>query len=151
MNQRSLLKPGEHSNHPIEFESLMKGFKKWLERTTTSPSGQHLGIYKSLLKDYPPKDPPPDQPPWTYGIDVMRCVYHLLQLALKHIHVYERWKTIWNMYLEKKPGNPLIDSLCTLHLFKADYNLLLKWHSSLGFTRSSKAKAVAEPAIVPLI
>ena len=39
MNQRCLLKPGEHSKHPIEFESLMKGFKKWPERTTTSPSG----------------------------------------------------------------------------------------------------------------
>jgi len=34
---------------------------------------------------------------------------------------------------QKKPGNPQIDLLCTLHLFEADYNLLLKWHSSKGF------------------
>jgi len=42
------------------------------------------------------------------------------------------------MYLEKKPGNPLIDCLCTLHLFKADYNLLQKWPSSRGFMSTSE-------------
>jgi len=40
---------------------------------------------------------------------------------------------VWNMYLENKPGNPQIDLLQTLHLFVADYKLLLKWHSSKGF------------------
>ncbi len=126
------------SAHPIEFETLMKGFKKWPERTTTSPSGRHLGVYKSLLKDHPPKDPPSNQPPQTYGIEVMQCVFRLLQLALRHVHVYDQWKTVWNMYLEKKPGHPSIDSLHTLHLFEADYNLLLKWHLSLGFMPKSK-------------
>jgi len=89
MNQCSLLKPGEQSKHPIKFKSLMASFKKWLEQTTTSPSRRHLGIYKLLLKDHPLKDPPPDQLLRTYGIDVMRCMYHLLQLTLKHVHVYE--------------------------------------------------------------
>jgi len=42
------------------------------------------------------------------------------------------------MYLEKKPGHPSIDSLRTLHMFEADYNLLLKWHSSLGFMPKSE-------------
>jgi len=28
----------------------MDGIKKWLERTTTSLSGHHLGIYKTLRK-----------------------------------------------------------------------------------------------------
>jgi len=138
MHQRSLMTPEESSSHPIEFEALMKGFKKWLERTTTSPSGRHLGVYKSLLKDFPLKDPPPDLLPRTYGIDVMRCVFRLLQLALRHVHVYERWKTVWNRYLEKKPGHPFIDALQMLHLFEADYNLLLKWHSSLGFMSKSE-------------
>jgi len=54
----------------------------------------------------------------------------MLQLALKHTHIYEQWKTIWNMYLEKRPGNPQLDCLHTLYLFEAD---LLKWHSSLSF------------------
>jgi len=99
----------------------------------TSPSGRHLGVYKSLLKDQPPQKPPPEYVPRTHGIDVMRYVYRLLQLALKHTHSYKCWWTVWNMFLEKDPGNPRIDKLQTLHLFEADYNLLLKWHSSKGF------------------
>jgi len=42
------------------------------------------------------------------------------------------------MYLEKEPGNPRIDKLQTLHLFEADYNLLLKWHSLMGFLPQAK-------------
>jgi len=132
-HQRRLLPPTESNSHPLEFEPLMNGIQKRPEQTTTSPSGWHLGIYKSLLKDKPPKDPPKDLPPHTYGQDVMRYIYQLLQLALRHTHVYQRWCTVWNMYLEKKPGNPRINLLRTLHLFEADYNLLLKWHSSKGF------------------
>ena len=32
----------------ITAEEIKNGFRKWNERTSTSPSGLHLGIYKSL-------------------------------------------------------------------------------------------------------
>jgi len=35
--------------HPLHYKDLERGIKKWNEGTTTSPSGHHLGIYKSLL------------------------------------------------------------------------------------------------------
>jgi len=38
-HQRSLLDMHEPNTHPLEFEPLMQGFRKWSERTTTSPSG----------------------------------------------------------------------------------------------------------------
>jgi len=38
----------EAQKHPIIYEELQKGIKKWPEKTTTSPSGRHLRIYKSL-------------------------------------------------------------------------------------------------------
>jgi len=101
LHQRSLLKPHERNTHPLEFDALMQGFRRWPECTTTSPSGRHLGLYKSLLKDSPPANPPPDYVPWMHGIDIMRYVYRLLQLALRHTHVFECWKTVWNMYLKK--------------------------------------------------
>jgi len=41
--------------------------------------------------------------------------------------------------LEKDPSDPKIDRLCTIHLYKADYNLLLKWFSSKGFIIRSEA------------
>ncbi len=100
-HQRSMLLPHVKNTHPLEFEALMHSIRKWPERTTTSPSGRHLGIYKSLLKDKPPTDPPANLPPRTYGEDVMRYIYRLMQLALKHTYVFERWRTVWNMYLEK--------------------------------------------------
>jgi len=55
-HQKSLLLPNEDISNPLTFEGLMAGFKKWPEKTSTSPSGCHFGIYKSMLKDLPEKD-----------------------------------------------------------------------------------------------
>jgi len=129
-HEKTLLPPTESQVHPLDFKLLVK---VWPEQTTTSPSGQHLGVYKSLLKDLPPSNPPPDYKPCMHGIDIMCYIYHLLKLGLQHTHAYERWKVIWNMYLEKILGSQYINHIQTLHLFEADYNLLLKWHSSQGF------------------
>jgi len=37
--------------HNLTFDDMVAGFRKWPEWTSTSPSGRHLGIYKSLSKD----------------------------------------------------------------------------------------------------
>jgi len=57
----------------------------------------------------------------------------MMDLAITHTHTYNHWKTIWTLLLEKDAGDPKIDCLCTINLYKADYNLLLKWFSSKGF------------------
>jgi len=62
----------------------------------------------------------------------------MMELAVTHTHTYELWKTIWTLLLEKEKGNPQIDQLRTIHLYEADYNLLLKWFSSQGFILTSK-------------
>jgi len=74
-NQQSKMEPKEQSEQPLDFDQLMNGYRKWPERTTTSPSGRHLGIYKSLLKDFPPTNPSPDYQPRTHGIDIMHMLY----------------------------------------------------------------------------
>ena len=39
---------------------------------------------------------------------------------------YDRWKTVVNIsMLEKDPGNPKIHRLRVIHIYEADYNLLL--------------------------
>jgi len=49
--------PSENPQLPLDHEALIQGFKLWPERTSTSPSSRHLGIYKSLTKHFPlPKD-----------------------------------------------------------------------------------------------
>jgi len=124
---------------PLQFEELMQGFKKWLERTSTSWSGHHLGTYKSLLKDFPPpkqkNEPAPDKADddCPYGINVMEAIFQMLCMAVKHMHMFNWWKIIWNLFLEKILGKPYINKLCSLHIVETDYNLLLKWNSSLGF------------------
>jgi len=66
-----------------------------------------------------------------------------MDLAITHTHTYNCWHTIWMLLLEKDPGDPQIDCLQTIHLYEADYNLLLKWVASQGFIlRSKKAQCI---------
>jgi len=141
--------PTTNPSHPLEVDAIIQGSKQWPERTTTSPSGRHLGIYKSLAKHFPPpKDKnapetvkPPN--PIQCGNDILKLPITMMELAVKHTYMYKRWKVIWTLLLEKDPGNPQIDRLRTIHLYEADYNLLLKWFSSKGFiTRSEQAHRI---------
>jgi len=122
----------------------MQGFKKWLEHTSTSLSGCHLGTYKSLLKDFPPpkmkdqQDKHTGEEEWPYRINVMEAIFQMLCMAVKHTHTFDCWRIIWNLFLEKLPGTPYITKLQALHIVEADYNLLLKWNSSLGFMKHAE-------------
>jgi len=144
---KSKVPPTKNTQHPLDKEALIKGFKTWPEKTSTSPSGRHLGIYKSLAKHFPPpknKDdpetPPEPMDPLQCGNDVLTLLIMMMELAVNHTHTYERWKTVWTLLLEKDQGNPQIDRLRTIHLYEADYNLLLKWFSSKGFILRSENK-----------
>jgi len=113
---KSKINPTETSSHPLDTEALIQGFKKWPERTTTSPSGRHLGIYKSLAKHFPPpkekhheQNNPADTHPIQGGNDVLKMIIWMMELAVTHTHTYERWKMIWTLLLEKDMGNPQID------------------------------------------
>jgi len=141
--------PNEQNQHPLDPDRIIQGFKIWPERTTTSPSGRHLGIYKALAKHFPPpkddtkQNVPEDNHPLQSGNDVLKLLVWMMQLAVMHTHTYDRWKTIWTLLLEKEAGNPQIDRLRTIHLYEADYNLLLKWFSSQGFIlHSEKAQRI---------
>ncbi len=91
-----------------------------------------------LLKDLPKKEDKKQPKPIYRGIDVMHSIYALLQLAVKHTHTYKRWKKIWNMFIEKDPGQPQINRLRTIHLMETDYNLLLKYFVAQGFLKCSE-------------
>jgi len=95
---------------------LIQGFKIWPERTSTSPSGRHPGIYKSLAKHFPlPKDKTEENPqpkplnPLQSGNDMLKLNIMMMELAVIHTHTYNQWKTIWTLLLKKDPGDPKID------------------------------------------
>jgi len=78
--------------HPLVYEELQNGIKKWLEKPTTSPSGQHLGIYKSLQCHVLTKEEeealPPEEAicPLKQGCDILFLIFDIMSLALKHTY-----------------------------------------------------------------
>jgi len=82
----------EKRRHPLVYEELQIGIKKWPEKTTTSPSGYHLGIYKSLQCHVISKEdqnslltqPTPDI--ITQGCDVLYLIFDIMSLALRHTY-----------------------------------------------------------------
>jgi hypothetical protein len=120
----------------ISTEEMIEGFHKWREATTTSPSGKHLGIYKTLTKTYRSNPPSPKQDEATiqafrrqYGVAslALRIQNLLINLAIQHTHTFDRWQVIHNFFLEKLPGQPFLDKLRVIHLYEADWNLILKF------------------------
>ena len=91
---KSKMTPNKSHSHPMDPKLLIQGFKKWPERTTTSPLGRHLGIYKSLAKHFPlPKDDsnttPKDNHPLQSRNDILKLLIWMMQLAITHTHTYD--------------------------------------------------------------
>jgi len=96
-NLRNKLPPSDDTSHPIDYELLMNGIKKWPERTATSPSGRHLGIYKTLQKHVvrqkkneknTHEDPETTtmERPLKQGRDILFLIFDIMTLALRHTY-----------------------------------------------------------------
>ena len=94
----------------ISDEEYQSAIQKWSERTTTSPSGRHLGFYKTL-KLLP---------------SIQKDMCTMLNIVIRTGLVPTRWTQAVSVLLEKDPGRPSLNRLRIIHLFEADYNLFLK-------------------------
>jgi hypothetical protein len=107
----------------ISYSEFVNAFIKWNEKTTTSPSGRHLGHYKLLtrLNIYCEIDS-------TLNLSekILRVYYQVAMLAARMGRSLDRWNLISTIMIEKQKGCPRLDKLRVIHLFEADYNLLLK-------------------------
>ena len=119
----------------IHLEAFKSKIRTWKETTSTSPSGIHLGHYHALVK---PHDIPTSKTEEYADIELKReFLLHLrLQLinyALQHGYSYNRWKQIVNVMLLKKPGDIRIHRLRVIHIYEADYNLVLSmcWRNAI--------------------
>jgi hypothetical protein len=131
-------------SHQMTLEEMIGGISKWRESTTTSPSNNHLGIYKSLVQHYKhtitqtktaKQTTTPTHP--NTALAALQIQLHLTNLAIVHTHTFDRWKSVHNYFLEKIPGNPLIDKLRVKHIYEADWNLLLKIFTSYKLTHTA--------------
>jgi exonuclease III len=114
----------------ITFTDMLNKYINWDERTSTSPSGRHLGHYHCLLSAYDPNPPNREETDLSKDASQILHLHHsMLQYSTTHGHSFDRWKTIVNVMIEKDPGNPKIHRLRVIHLYECDYNLLLavKW------------------------
>ena len=94
----------------ISVEDYIKAVKAWKETTSTSPSGRHLGHYRTAILDR----------------DIVQLHTQLLNLPIAFGFAPERWTHSVMPLLEKDDGLPYLTRLRVIHLFEADYNLFLK-------------------------
>jgi len=140
-NLRRKLPDTPDNDGTLDYTKMIDGIRKWPERTTTSPSGRHLGIYKSLSKHIDEKKDNPSQTSTDDntqsgvrdGHAVLFLIFDIMQLALNHAYPLHRWRRVWTLFIEKDLGNPDLNKLRCIMIFKADWQLLLKSSSSYGF------------------
>ena len=105
---------------------IMGKMKNWRESTTTSPSGCHLGLYRSLLKGDNPilgtPHPLQQEEEPNHGDIFFDCIAQIINICVHTGYVLPRWKPVTNVMLEKIPGQPIISKLRVIHLFEADFN-----------------------------
>lgn len=111
---------------------IREKLKRWDEKTSTSPSGIHLGHYHCMWRRPNITDELQLQKIIDVQEELLRATSVLLNYALKFGHTYQRWTKVVNVMLQKDPGNPRVHRLRVIHLYEADYNLLLaiKWRQA---------------------
>lgn len=121
----------------ISHNDFVGKLQSWRESTSTSPSGLHLGHYKSLLARHEFSDLPSTDPRRlemdAKQTDLLTLQLQLINYALETGYSYQRWQQVANAMLFKEPGNIKIHRTRVIHLYEADYNLAmgLKWKEAM--------------------
>lgn len=105
----------------ITKEQVCKGFRRWRENTSTSPSGCHLGLRR--IATYPIIE---DEAMESIRQQVLQVQTDVINLPIQNGFSPKRWQTVTNAMLEKIPGKPFLHKLRVIHILEADYNLALK-------------------------
>ena len=114
----------------------------WKERTTTSPSGRHLGRYKALFARGPLENKQenfhslPGASLEKKQEAIASLLLSVINYCLRHQHVLPRWKTVVNVMIFKESRNYKIHRLRVIHIYEADFNMILalKWRRLLRET-----------------
>ena len=108
----------------LSVDDVKAGYAAWKESTSTSPYGDHLGIYKVLLKkmdniavsDSTASDIQQDA--WT----ITTCI---INMGATFGLTLPRWEETVCVMIEKSPGNLLLHKLRRIFIMASDYNLTL--------------------------
>jgi hypothetical protein len=106
----------------VEATEVRKGFHKWREGTSTSPSGRDLSKYKALFAPPPPEA---ENLEANIGDEVAEVLATLMNLCSHYGLALDRWLMLFNTMLEKVIGLDRIDKVRVIHIMEADMNLLM--------------------------
>ena len=113
---------------------LLGALSVWNEGTSTSPSEMNLGHYHAMFRRHDYQANTEKAKAFEAKQEkLVQAQLALLNYALRFGHSFHRWKTIVNVMIQKDPGNSKIHRLRVIHIYEADYNLLLgvKWRQLL--------------------
>jgi hypothetical protein len=104
-----------------------------MKKTSTSPSGRHLGLYKALVARLHFQDP--DEEDELEGIRKSLTQVHvnLINYGLKFRYSLDRWQPIINAMVLKSSGDYRIHRLRIIHIYEAYFNFIMgiKWRQLL--------------------
>jgi hypothetical protein len=130
----------------ITYNEFYSALKHWDEKTTTSPSGRHLGHYRVLLHDVLDKDEIEQKNAMSTGdmfesraSIILKVYYHMLCATIKSGHPMNRWLTSHTSMIQKTSGCSRLDRLRVIHIYEADYNLFLKIYWGRKLVHNSEA------------
>jgi hypothetical protein len=129
--------PVESTDNTISHKDWKRKIKRWKERTTTSPSGLHLGHHKALIAPHKftfDEDSPEKSEMNQQQTDILQTYLKFLNLVLQSATSLDRWKTVHSVALFKDQDNHYIHRIRNIHIYEADYNLVLKlkWEQAIA-------------------
>jgi hypothetical protein len=86
----------------ITRKDFIKTIKEWKETTSTSPSGRHLGHYRTAILD----------------VGVAQLHTDLLNIPITYGFAPNRWLLSVTPLIEKDEGSPYLTRLRVIHLFE---------------------------------
>ena len=122
----------------IAFEDWISALKAWSERTTTSPSGRHLGHLKVCLAPIQINLENKNIQIAVQGMDsetildelkliqrrILQVYYQVSMTCLQQGISLPRWQQVTTAMIKKDPNVSKINKLRVIHLYEADYNLI---------------------------
>jgi hypothetical protein len=117
----------------ITMEEFRGKFQTWKERTSTSPSGRHLSMYKALLVRTSATDSAEITDLRYIQASLIQVHVNLINYCLRFRYSLRRWKEIVNVMILKSVGEYYIHRLRVIHVYEADFNFILgiKWKQLL--------------------
>ena len=93
------------------FEEFLDFIKNAKEATSTSPPGRNYSHYKSLIQG---------------DHRYLRTIYGILETALQHNIVLQRWKSTVTTLIEKDDGKPCIHRMRAIHIIESEVQFIAK-------------------------